>query len=1192
MLKRKIQTSLLAAILAGLTISGIGAQTVTINGYKAYDGRVLVRPKVAAGGLHAFAVPGGAVAKRFDSAGLLLLKRNDAGQLRALNEDQKAAEMKGWIQQLKDTGQFEYVEPDYQLHIDLEPTDARFQDGTLWGLKNTGQNGGLKGADISAPEAWEITTGSTNVIVGVIDTGVRYTHQELRKQMWINPTEIPNNGLDDDNDGFVDNIYGIDAVNNDGDPMDDNDHGTHVSGTIGAAANDGNPHVGVAWNVRIMALKFLADDGFGATSGAIECIDFARKRGVKILNNSCGGGPYEQSLYDAIRAARDAGVLFIASAGNDANDNDRFPAYPASYDLDNIIAVAALDRRDNLANFSNYGATKVDVGAPGVEIFSSVSSSDSAYDVFEGTSMAAPHVTGIAALVAAFVPGASYSEIRDRILNGVVTVPSLAGKVSTGGRVNAFKALTKGVDGVLEVSVNPPSGSLISLGAQTPIFVTITDGPAVTNAVVKAAYGEGTITFQNDGQAPDLMADDGTYSAVLNPGNIEGPVTLGLTITAPGKTNYSATINYDAVPRPANDLFANPVKVPVQGGSYDQTTRFATIENLEPAHAGIASVDASVWYTWSLKNDARVLVDTAGSTFDTVIGVYNGISLSNLTEVASVNDVGEKRQGWLKFDAKAGVSYKIAVAGSTNGQSGQLHLRLEINGEPDNTAPIVQVTSPPSGITVHTNRIVLTGTAFDPQPNSSGIREVQVSVNGDVAKTVAGTTNWISTNLLSLGVNTLTVVAFDFAENRSREENVTVLYQQQTSDNDLFVYAFPLTGNSGTVGSDSSQATKEFMEPNHAGNEGGRSVWFYYQPAESGILFLSTAGSSFDTLLGVYTGSRVSSLTEVASNDDVIGAGKYSEVTFGVQAGQVYNIAVDGFDASSGQVQLSYNFQPAPTNRISATSLGGGTVTPSEQYLPLNATVTITANPDPGFQFAQFENAQGQVISTQNPATFVVTGSSSIVARFVPRTFTDDFQSGFKSSLGYVNDGWAVITDPVSPDNKIASSTTHRDKGTNSLVLTVETPGGIGSFNFQVHSEVNYDKLEFFVNDVLRGIWSGDVPSTDLSKWSTFQFELFPGVSKLEWRYSKDVAISVSTDAAYLDNLNLPIGAPQITAQVVAHGAQLEITGTPLQRVVVESSKNLKDWKLLTTVQTANDGKATFTDDGEVAPRFYRARSE
>jgi len=449
---------------------------------------------------------------------------------------------------LRASGLFEYVEPDYRVQANLVPNDAAFTDGRLWGLLNTGQNGGVRDADIGVARAWDITNGSTNVIVAVIDTGIRYTHQDLASQMWRNPGETPDNGIDDDGDGYVDNVYGINAITGSGDPFDDHDHGTHVAGTIGASAGDSGPHVGVCWNVRLMACRFMAPHpGGGAgglTSDAIECIDFAVSKGAKILNNSWGGGGYSQGLYDAIAAARSAGVLFVTAAGNSAFDTDLYTNYPSCYDLENVISVAALDRSDNLALFSNYGRHSVDLGAPGVDIFSSTAGSDSEYQYFNGTSMAAPHVSGVAALILARFPGITMAELRQRLIATAVPVPALAGGCVSGGRVNAYNALTASADGVLEVATSTSIPAPLLAGAHVGLYVSVSDLFPVTNATVTGqVMGGGELAFSNAGIIPDEIARDNTYSATLPVLANGSDLIVRLVISAPGKMTTTMTTN-------------------------------------------------------------------------------------------------------------------------------------------------------------------------------------------------------------------------------------------------------------------------------------------------------------------------------------------------------------------------------------------------------------------------------------------------------------------------------------------------------------------------------------------------------------------------------------------------------------------------------------------------------------------------
>ena len=333
------------------------------------------------------------------------------------------------LAQVRNDSRVLYAEPNYVVSIDRTPNDPGYPQ--LWGMHNSSGGG-----DISAPEAWSRAIGSRDVIVAVIDTGIDYNHVDLKENMWVNIGEIPTNGVDDDGNGFVDDVYGYDFFNENGDPADDHGHGTHVAGTIGAVGNNRVGVVGVNWRVRLMALKFLGAGGFGFYSDAIRAIQYAWMNGAKISNNSWGGYGFSQGLYDAIAAARNANHLFCASAGNDANDNDGvFPAYPASFDLDNIISVGASDHSDAMTYFSNYGKNSVDLFAPGSGIYST--GLNNTYETHDGTSMAAPHVAGTAALMLSINPDISYAVLKQMILDGADQRTNFTDYCVSGGRLNS-----------------------------------------------------------------------------------------------------------------------------------------------------------------------------------------------------------------------------------------------------------------------------------------------------------------------------------------------------------------------------------------------------------------------------------------------------------------------------------------------------------------------------------------------------------------------------------------------------------------------------------------------------------------------------------------------------------------------------------------------------------------------------------
>jgi len=335
-----------------------------------------------------------------------------------------------------------YAQPNYQVKATATfPDDERFAE--LWGMHNTGQTEGTPDADIDAPEAWDLSTGISEIIVAVIDTGVDYTHLDLADNMWVNEAEKEGApGVDDDNNGFIDDIYGYDFRNDDGDPMDDHFHGTHCAGTIGAVGNNGQGVAGVCWKVRIMAMKFLDSGGYGWTDDAIDCIQYSMLMGANLSSNSWGGGGYSPALKDAIDAAGAKGMLFIAAAGNDDENNDEYSFYPSGYDCESIISVMSTDQNDNKSYFSNYGLTTVDLGAPGSDILSC--KLGGGYRYASGTSMAAPHVAGAAALLWSKNPGLDNTDVKDILLQTVDQIPALAGRCVTQGRLNLYNTILSG----------------------------------------------------------------------------------------------------------------------------------------------------------------------------------------------------------------------------------------------------------------------------------------------------------------------------------------------------------------------------------------------------------------------------------------------------------------------------------------------------------------------------------------------------------------------------------------------------------------------------------------------------------------------------------------------------------------------------------------------------------------------------
>lgn len=430
---------------------------------------------------------------------------------------------------------FEIAEADSIVHKAAVPNDARF--GELWGMHNTGQSAGAADMDVDAAEAWDTFTGTRNVTVGVIDTGVDLTHPDLAANAFVNAAEAGGAaGVDDDANGYIDDVSGWDFAYNDRFPTDVDTHGTHCAGTIAASGNNGTGVAGVCWQAKILPAKFLDDSGSGATSDAVEAVIYCTRMGCFLTSNSWGGGAFSQTLLDAINAAHAAGVLFVNASGNDSYNLESVTSYPAAYRRPNMIVVASITRTGSMSTFSNYGASTVHIGAPGSEILSTMPGGG--YQVLSGTSMACPHVAGAVALVKSYKPSLTAAEVRDIILRTADATPSLLGRCSTSGRLNAARALAETGEMSVLASTNSVSGRqggpftpaswtwTVANNGSTPITWAATGGPSWLSYSPAsgglAAGASGTVNVQLTAAAASLSA--GIYNGTVEMRNVTSGV--------------------------------------------------------------------------------------------------------------------------------------------------------------------------------------------------------------------------------------------------------------------------------------------------------------------------------------------------------------------------------------------------------------------------------------------------------------------------------------------------------------------------------------------------------------------------------------------------------------------------------------------------------------------------------------------
>ena len=444
------------------------------------------------------------------------------------------------------------IDQNFRMFTQAIPNDPQYSQ--QWGLNNEGQTGGTPGADISAQAGWDIGHGTGKTIVAVVDTGVDYTHPDLVANMWHNAGEIPGNGIDDDGNGYVDDVNGYDTINNDADPMDDVDHGTHCSGIIGAVGNNGLGVSGVAWKTQIMAVKALGPNG-GNTATVLAGMDYAIKNGASIISLSLGGGGSPGDATDIfIRNAAAKNILFVCAAGNGGSDgigdnNDQTHNYPSDYTADNIVAVAATTNQDNLTTFSNYGSVSIDIAAPGQDILSTLPVSMGSYGNMSGTSMATPMVSGALVVMHDTVPGLTYKEYIANLYRGADKLPSLAGKISTGARLN----LEKSLPALQSITFAAPASQTYG---DAPVALSATGGASGNPLTFTVISGPGTIVsgkLRIDGAGDIVVEANQAGNKLFLPANpvrqtfVVGKANLVLDVVDTQRTYGGAVPSYSYI---------------------------------------------------------------------------------------------------------------------------------------------------------------------------------------------------------------------------------------------------------------------------------------------------------------------------------------------------------------------------------------------------------------------------------------------------------------------------------------------------------------------------------------------------------------------------------------------------------------------------------------------------------------------
>lgn len=705
--------------------------------------------------------------------------------------------VEGAVSTLKSSPNVAYAEPNYRVTAMATPNDTRFNQ--QWALNNTGQIGGANGSDIKASQAWDVQTGN-NVIIAVIDTGVDYNHPDLRDNIWTNAAEIANNGIDDDGNGYIDDVRGWDFSSNDNNPMDDNRHGTHVAGIIAAKGNNGTGVSGVNWSARIMPLKFLSFDGGGSTAGAIRALEYAVSMGAKVSNNSWGGGQRSQALADAITAANRGGHLFVTAAGNAGTNNDTRPSYPANFPIANIISVTATNGSDRLATFSNYGSTTVHVAAPGTSILSTIPSNS--YATLSGTSMASPFVAGLAGLVLAANPSLSVTQVKDAILQNVDKITALNGRLISAGRINAFKAVSSVATSPIPLALTPTSGTIpvngtlqFTVNGGAGPYTWSSSNPAVgainnnTGLLTGRSAGTTTVTA-TDTRGATVTSQNITITALgvtPNGGRVAVGQTLQLTASG-GTAPYQWTSGNNAVATISNNGLLTAVApgtttitvqdangLTAQSGTVDVFRDTAAAITIAPASLVLARsgqgqlnvTGGSSPYSWHSANPAIATVSNTGvvqalAAGKTVVHVTDASGATATTNI-EIRDVQVQTQsgstsiavgGTMQFSATGGTApYQWSVSSpaiariNTNGvltglSPGQVSVTATDTTGITATSPALTIAAVSSALQVRPQSVQIPARWWVRFSATGGQPPYSWSLSDTAAGDIDGTTGW------------------------------------------------------------------------------------------------------------------------------------------------------------------------------------------------------------------------------------------------------------------------------------------------------------------------------------------------------------------------------------------------------------------------------------------------------------------